>query len=85
MGVMKSSVVMYRKSLRWVRWKDSRDLLIDVEKTEANGGSTVLNRSKKRQSKSNVGVACGKLLSQCSQLWICSGCEAILADIGYNL
>ncbi|XP_024981027.1 uncharacterized protein LOC112517888 isoform X1 [Cynara cardunculus var. scolymus] len=43
------------------------DSLIDVEKTKANGGSTVLNRTKKRQSKSNVGVAWGKLLSQCSQ------------------
>lgn len=43
------------------------DSLIDVEKTKANGGSTVLNRTKKRQSKSNVVVAWGKLLSQCSQ------------------
>ncbi|KAJ9543045.1 hypothetical protein OSB04_022752 [Centaurea solstitialis] len=43
------------------------DSLIDVEKTKANGGSAVLNRAKKRQSKSNVGVAWGKLLSQCSQ------------------
>ncbi|XP_076915850.1 uncharacterized protein LOC143575331 isoform X2 [Bidens hawaiensis] len=43
--------------------------LIDVEKTKtkANGGSTSLNRSKKRQSKSNVGFAWGKLLSQCPQ------------------
>ncbi|MFS8014295.1 putative transcription factor interactor and regulator FHA-SMAD family [Helianthus anomalus] len=42
--------------------------LIDVEKkTKANGGSTGLNRGKKRQSKANVGVAWGKLLSQCPQ------------------
>ncbi|KAM0015009.1 hypothetical protein Hdeb2414_s0033g00720721 [Helianthus debilis subsp. tardiflorus] len=43
--------------------------LIDVEKkTKANGGSTGLNRGKKRQSKANVGVAWGKLLSQCPQV-----------------
>ncbi|XP_071738324.1 uncharacterized protein [Rutidosis leptorrhynchoides] len=45
------------------------DSLIDVEKTKlkANCGSTstALNRAKKRPSKSNLGVAWGKLLSQC--------------------
>ncbi|KAK9071829.1 hypothetical protein SSX86_008258 [Deinandra increscens subsp. villosa] len=43
--------------------------LMDVEKakTKTNGGSTVLNRAKKRQSKANVGAAWGKLLSQCPQ------------------
>ncbi|CAI9297175.1 unnamed protein product [Lactuca saligna] len=44
------------------------DSVIDSEMTETNGGSTVLNRSKKRQSKPNVGVAWGKLLSQSSQI-----------------
>ncbi|KAM7527077.1 hypothetical protein LguiB_030487 [Lonicera macranthoides] len=39
--------------------------VIDVEKTKSNG--SVLNRPKKRQLKSNVGVAWGKLLSQCSK------------------
>ncbi|KAL8094541.1 hypothetical protein AgCh_036175 [Apium graveolens] len=39
--------------------------LIDDEKNKVNGSS--LNRGKKRQPKSNVGVAWGKLLSQCSQ------------------
>ncbi|XP_071716573.1 uncharacterized protein [Rutidosis leptorrhynchoides] len=43
------------------------DSLIDVEKTKPNGSSTVLNRTKIRQSKSNVEVAWGKLLSQCPQ------------------
>ncbi|GKA64734.1 ATPase, partial [Tanacetum coccineum] len=45
--------------------------LIDLEKTKATngGGSSVLNRNKKRQAKTNVGVgAWGKLLSQCSQI-----------------
>ncbi|XP_021997515.1 uncharacterized protein LOC110894607 isoform X2 [Helianthus annuus] len=42
--------------------------LIDVEKkTKANGGSTGLNRGKKQQLKANIGVAWGKLLSQCPQ------------------
>ncbi|KAJ0712505.1 hypothetical protein HanOQP8_Chr09g0335601 [Helianthus annuus] len=42
--------------------------LIDVEKkTKANGGSTRLNRGKKQQLKANIGVAWGKLLSQCPQ------------------
>ncbi|KAK1437237.1 hypothetical protein QVD17_03026 [Tagetes erecta] len=43
--------------------------LIDVEKTKTkvNGGPAGLNRAKKRQLKSNVGVAWGKLLSQCPQ------------------
>ncbi|KAL8232797.1 hypothetical protein R6Q57_002575 [Mikania cordata] len=40
---------------------------LDITKTKANGGSTGLNRLKKRQSKSNDGVAWGKLLSQCPQ------------------
>lgn len=44
------------------------DSVIDSEMTETNGGSTVLNRSKKRQSKPNVGVAWGKLLSQSSKV-----------------
>ncbi|KAL7590367.1 hypothetical protein Lser_V15G37660 [Lactuca serriola] len=44
------------------------DSVIDSEMTETNGGSTVLNRSKKRQSKPNVGVAWGKLLSQSSKI-----------------
>ncbi|KAL1825844.1 uncharacterized protein LOC108214240 isoform X1 [Daucus carota subsp. sativus] len=39
--------------------------LIDDEKNKLNGPA--LNRGKKRQLKSNVGVAWGKLLSQCSQ------------------
>ncbi|KAK1354192.1 putative p-loop nucleoside triphosphate hydrolase superfamily protein [Heracleum sosnowskyi] len=39
--------------------------LIDDEKNKANGSA--LNRGKKKQLKSNVGVAWGKLLSQCSQ------------------
>ncbi|CAK9175308.1 unnamed protein product [Ilex paraguariensis] len=42
------------------------DSAIDVEKTRLN--CAVLNRGKKRQMKSNVGVAWGKLLSQCSQV-----------------
>lgn len=50
------------------------DSLIDVEKkktkAKANGASTVLNRTKKRQAKSNVDVAWGKLLSQCPQVGI---------------
>ncbi|PWA80190.1 ATPase, AAA-type, core [Artemisia annua] len=44
--------------------------LMDLEKSKAanGGGSSVLNRNKKRQAKTNVGVgAWGKLLSQCSQ------------------
>lgn len=40
---------------------------IDVEKTKSNG--SVLNRPKKRQLKSNVGLAWGKLLSQCSKVY----------------
>lgn len=44
------------------------DSLIEVETTKANGGSAVLNIPKKRQSKPNVGVAWGKLLSQSSQI-----------------
>ncbi|PHT80530.1 hypothetical protein T459_18582 [Capsicum annuum] len=39
--------------------------VIDVEKTKLNGSS--LNKVKKRQLKSNVGAAWGKLISQCSQ------------------
>lgn len=39
--------------------------LIDDEKNNVNGSA--LNRGKKRQVNSNVGVAWGKLLSQCSQ------------------
>ncbi|KAL3367619.1 hypothetical protein AABB24_012046 [Solanum stoloniferum] len=39
--------------------------VIDVEKVKLNGST--LNRGKKRQLKSNVGVAWGKLISQCSQ------------------
>ncbi|CAN4098235.1 unnamed protein product [Withania somnifera] len=38
---------------------------IDVEKDTLNGSA--LNRGKKRQLKSNVGAAWGKLISQCSQ------------------
>ncbi|XP_059295033.1 uncharacterized protein LOC132048122 isoform X1 [Lycium ferocissimum] len=41
------------------------DSAIDVEKSKSNGSA--LNRGKKRQLKSNVGAAWGKLLSQCSQ------------------
>ncbi|MCD9639952.1 hypothetical protein HAX54_024949 [Datura stramonium] len=41
------------------------DSAIDVEKSKSNGSP--LNRGKKRQLKSNVGAAWGKLLSQCSQ------------------
>lgn len=40
--------------------------MIDVEKTKLNGSS--LNKVKKRQLKSNVGAAWGKLISQCSQV-----------------
>ncbi|KAK3041487.1 hypothetical protein RJ639_000464 [Escallonia herrerae] len=39
--------------------------VIDAGKSKSNG--TVLNKAKKRQLKSNVGVAWGKLVSQCSQ------------------
>ena len=45
--------------------------LMDLEKSKVanGGGSSVLNRNKKRQAKTNVGVgAWGKLLSQCSQV-----------------
>ncbi|MFS7924620.1 hypothetical protein Hanom_Chr03g00274791 [Helianthus anomalus] len=43
--------------------------LIDVEKkTKANGGSTGLNRGKKQQLKANIGVAWGRILSQCPQV-----------------
>ncbi|CAN4091440.1 unnamed protein product [Withania somnifera] len=41
------------------------DSVVDVEKSKSNGSA--LNRGKKRQLKSNVGAAWGKLLSQCSQ------------------
>ncbi|KAL4558852.1 hypothetical protein LXL04_037056 [Taraxacum kok-saghyz] len=63
----KSPVVQVEEGQPLVSPMSLGDSLIDVEKTKANGGSTVLNRTKKRQSKSNVGVAWGKLLSQCSQ------------------
>ncbi|KAL3531455.1 hypothetical protein ACH5RR_010777 [Cinchona calisaya] len=41
------------------------DSVIDVEKAKST--AKVLNRAKKRQLRSNSGVAWGKLLSQCSQ------------------
>ncbi|KAI3472910.1 hypothetical protein Pfo_030978 [Paulownia fortunei] len=41
------------------------DSMIDVEKGKSSGPS--VNRGKKRQLKSNAGVAWGKLLSQCPQ------------------
>ncbi|KAJ8559283.1 hypothetical protein K7X08_003341 [Anisodus acutangulus] len=39
--------------------------VIDVDKAKLNGSA--LNRGKKRQLKSNVGILWGKLISQCSQ------------------
>ncbi|KAK2990615.1 hypothetical protein RJ640_019895 [Escallonia rubra] len=44
--------------------------VIDAGKSKSNG--TVLNKAKKRQLKSNVGVAWGKLVSQCSQVVLLS-------------
>lgn len=40
--------------------------MINAEKVKLNGST--LNRGKKRQLKSNVGAAWGKLISQCSQV-----------------
>ncbi|KAG8389476.1 hypothetical protein BUALT_Bualt02G0233300 [Buddleja alternifolia] len=41
------------------------DSIVDVEKGKSSG--PIVNRGKKRQPKSDAGVAWGKLLSQCSQ------------------